>query len=78
MKAEGEGAVPVAIGLGFDPLGAKVLTSNDGQGVDSVIMGMVRVIILSGMVVGQEVPHGAETVETCGSLDQGDDLVPIQ
>ena len=55
--------IAVAIGFGFDPLGAKVLTINDGQGVDSVIMGMVRVIILSGMVVGQDVPHGALTVD---------------
>ena len=53
---------PVIIGFVPLPAPAMLLTIKDGHGVDSVMAGIDRVIIRSGMVVGQEVPQGAETV----------------
>lgn len=41
---------------------ATLLTMRDGQG-DVSMGGALRVIILSGAGEGQEVPHGARTVE---------------
>ena len=42
---------------------ATLLTRRDGQG-DVSMGGALRVIILSGAAEGQEVPHGAMTVES--------------
>ncbi|KAL9130201.1 MAG: hypothetical protein Q9217_001546 [Psora testacea] len=63
VKAVGvDEGIPVIIGFVPLPAPAMLLTIKDGHGVDSVMAGIERVIILSGMVVGQEVPQGAETV----------------
>lgn len=57
-------AVGFIVADGFEPFIAILLTINDGQGLVSVGIGMLRVIDLSGTAVGQDVPQGADTVET--------------
>ena len=54
--------VPV-ITVGLVPFMGTLLTTKDGQGVDST-GAAERVIIFGAAAEGQEVPQGAETVET--------------
>ena len=57
--------MPVIMGLVPLLPPAMLLTMTDGHGVLSVIIGIVRVIILSGAADGHEVPQGAKTVDYC-------------
>ena len=67
VKDEATGLALVA--MGFDPFIEMLLTSRDGQGVDSVTIGMLRVMVLSAGAEGQAVPQGASTVERlCRSM----------
>ena len=50
------------VAVGLVPFMAMLLTIKDGQGLVSVGLGMLRVMDLSGMPVGHDVPHGASTV----------------
>ena len=54
--------VPV-LTVGLVPFTGTLLTIKDGQGVDST-GAAERVIIFGAAAEGQEVPQGAETVET--------------
>ena len=71
VNGDGEGdGDPVT--MGFVPLAPPdtLLTIKDGQGDVSEGIILLRVMVLSGMAVGQSVPHGAEMVEVCQSMDQ--------
>ena len=65
--------VPV-LTVGLVPFTGTLLTIKDGQGVDST-GAAERVIIFGGAAEGQEVPQGAETVETgvedCSAVSMG-------
>lgn len=61
LNVDGVG-VPV-ITVGLVPFKGTLLTIRDGQGVDST-GAAERVIIFGAAAEGQEVPQGAETVET--------------
>ena len=61
LNVAGVGVPVVTVGL--VPFMGMLLTIKDGQGVDST-GAAERVIIFGAAAEGQEVPQGAETVET--------------